>query len=160
MVRSRLGLSALALSLCLAAAATPARADKPPRLSVGGGAGYPHIFHGDLSLWVIPYLTVDARAWSMALLPRTGAEATLTVHVPIGRFAALATAGGGLWREIPDSTLGVATHAENSSYVRAAAGVGWINHLLDLRATAGVTTRPSGRSITIIVTVMTRFPRG
>ncbi len=54
----------------------------------------------------------------------------------------------------------MATHAENSSYVRAAVGVGWLNRLLDLRATAGVTTRPSGHSITIIVTVMTRFPRG
>jgi len=159
MVRSRLGLSAFVLSICLAASA-PARAGRPPRLSVGGGAGYPHIFHGDVSLWLVPYLTVDARIWSMALLPRSGAEATLTVHVPIGRFAALATAGGGIWREIPETPYGLATDAKNDSYVRAAAGVGWMNHLLDLRATAGVTTRPTGHSITIIVTVMTRFPRG
>lgn len=153
----------------LALAAAPARATAdddtgPARFSAGGGAGYPHIFHFDASLWLLRQASVDARVWSGALIPRKGVELTLSAHAARGRWGAIVSGGGGLWREIPNTEVcGLCTDEKNDLYLRGDVGVGYLGRYVDLRAMVGYTTRPdleSGGSITVHVTVMRRWPLG
>jgi hypothetical protein len=140
----------------------PAAADRPARFSLGGGAGYPHIFHVDASVWLARQATVDARVWSGALIPRQGVELTVSGHVARDRWGAIVSGGGGVWREIPNTeTCGLCTDARNDLYVRGDAGVGYLGRYVDVRAMIGYTTRPdfdSDGSITVHVTVMRRWP--
>jgi hypothetical protein len=146
----------------LLVAASPARADdgadRRPKLSVGGGVGWPHLFHAQASYWPVRYATVDLRAWSQALITRQGGEATLSVHVPIGPVDAIATGGGGLWREIPECAGVLCPDYENSSYLRGAAGVGLLTRRLDLRVLAGATSSPDGTRVSVHVTLLRRWP--
>lgn len=145
-------------------AAPAANSSSPARFSAGGGAGYPHIFHADASLWLLRQASVDARVWSGALIPRKGVELTLSGHAAHGRWGAIVSGGGGLWREIPNTEVcGLCTDEKNDLYVRGDVGLGYLGRYVDVRAMVGYTTRPdfdSGGSITVHVTVMRRWPLG
>jgi hypothetical protein len=154
----------LALASAPATAAADDDSNGPARFSAGGGAGYPHIFHVDASLWLLRQASVDARIWSGALIPRKGVELTLSAHLARGRWGAIVSGGGGLWREIPNTEVcGLCTDEKNDLYVRGDVGVGYLGRYVDVRAMVGYTTRPdleSGGSITVHVTVMRRWPLG
>lgn len=148
------------LALTLLATSATARADQaPPRVSLGGGAGYPQIFHGDASLYLVRYVSVDTRVWSQALLPTKGIDGTVSLHVPFGAWSAIASGGAGVWQEIPERNGALLEDPEYSGYWRAAAGAGYLGNAIDLRIQAGVTSRPSGHSVTLNVVVMRRFPK-
>lgn len=155
----------LLVLLAVSGASGPAAADDPAapaRFSAGGGAGYPHIFHADASVWLLRQASIDARLWSGALIPRKGLELTLSAHLARGRWGGIVSGGGGVWREIPNTeTCGLCTDEKNDLYLRGDAGVGYLGRYVDVRAMVGYTTRPdfdSGGSITVHVTVMRRWP--
>lgn len=138
---------------------TGARPDAPARVSAGGGVGYPQIFSGDVSVWLFRQASVDARAWSQALVPTKGLEGSATIHVGRGRWAGLINGGGGIWQYLPDDGMVFQRDPEREWYWRAGAGVGWLANAVDLRVLAGVTSRPEGHSVTLHVTIMRRIPQ-